>query len=66
VTAATTVPEGGAGLGMAISPQGPVALGKSGSTLTTKGFALDIPLMNGPQVGQSGVHADMLQVSDHT
>ena len=33
VTAAMTVPEGGAGLGIAISPQGPVALGKSGSTL---------------------------------
>jgi hypothetical protein len=33
VTAATTAPEGGVGLGIAISPQGPVALGKSGSTL---------------------------------
>jgi uncharacterized protein (TIGR03437 family) len=33
MTAATTAPEGGAGLGIAISPQGPVALGKSGSTL---------------------------------
>jgi uncharacterized protein (TIGR03437 family) len=33
VTAAMTVPEGGAGQGIAISPQGPVALGKSGSTL---------------------------------
>ncbi len=33
VTAAMTVPEGGAAQGIAISPQGPVALGKSGSTL---------------------------------
>lgn len=33
VTAATTVPEGGAGLAIAISPQGPVALGKTGSTM---------------------------------
>jgi len=33
VTAAMTAPEGGAGLGIAISPQGPVALGQSGSTL---------------------------------
>lgn len=33
VTAATTAPEGGAGLAIAISPRGPVALGKSGSTL---------------------------------
>ncbi len=33
LTSATTVPEGGAGLSIAISPQGPVALGKSGSTL---------------------------------
>ncbi len=31
--AAATAPEGGAGLGIAISPQGPVALGKSGSIL---------------------------------
>ncbi len=33
VITVTTAPEGGAGLGIAISPQGPVALGKSGSTL---------------------------------
>jgi uncharacterized protein (TIGR03437 family) len=33
LTSATTAPEGGAGLAIAIAPQGPVALGKSGSTL---------------------------------
>ncbi len=33
LTSAMTAPEGGAGLGIAISPQGPVVLGKSGSTL---------------------------------